>query len=191
MKATWVSDVRGHALRQQHLTDLQEQLGSSADAFIRGANAALELYSVSLSEQRKSSTVKQQNAQLATVERYALGLSKALKALDSDASWLLEVKRYGADTAHTPIDPVALRQLAANAKDCRIPVRRGARTNFALTNLVRRIALVYQEATGRRATNHQHGAFHRALLVVLRSANAETADLAPLLERAFPKKQPN
>lgn len=188
MKAIWVGDVPGHALRKPHLTDLREQLGPSADAFIRGANDALERYSVSLSRQRESPTAKQQKKQLATVGRYASRLSEALKALDSDAASLLEAKRYGADTAHAPIDPVALRQLAANANDCRISVRRGARTNFALTNLVYQIVLVYQQATGRRATNHQHGAFHKALLVVLRSANAETADLAPLLKRAFPKK---
>ena len=188
LKATWVSDVQGHSLRQRHLTDLHEQLGSSAEAFIRGANVALELYSVSLSEQRKSSTVKQQNAQLAAVERYALGLSKALKALDSNVGFVLEERRYRPATKHTPINPEALCQLAANAKECRMPTRRGTRTNFALANLVRRIALVYQEATGRRATNHQHGAFHKALLVVLRSAHAETTDLAPLLTRAFPKK---
>ena len=183
-----VKDEPPQFLSQRHRTELQEQLGQSTDAFIRGADDAIELYNIALRAQRKAPTVKKQNAQLTTIARYASGLSKALNTLDSDSWHLLEAKRHHPDTAHAPIDAEDIRRLAVNANECKMPVRRGARGNFALTNLVHRIALVYQEATGLRATKHEHGTFHKALLVVLRSANAETEELAPLFKRAFPKK---
>jgi hypothetical protein len=186
--AIWAEDLPQKALGERQLTELKAELGESADAFIQGTNEALKTYSVMIHLRHTSLTVSQLNAQLATISRHAAGLAEALDTLEPDLTDLLDLQRLR-NIHWTPLpDTELLRELAADAKACTMPVRRGARPNGALTVLIRDLSAIYTAATGNRPTNYEDGPFHRVLLIVFEAAAISAMDLAPLLKRAFPRK---
>lgn len=185
-KAVWFPAVAPKHLESQR-DHIRLHLGSDSDleGFLSQGNEALNFYWAIRAINRKSRRPKQHNEQLSKVARHANALAKALESLDSDPWHLLDQRRTRLARDWSLPDGAQLREIAADAKSCRMPIRRGAPINGALILLTRDIASAYEAATGRRATWYANGPFHQILLTVFDVAGIKSHHLSPIYRRAL------